>query len=743
MALSRKLGLFFAFLLILCCCGIIAEDPNPDDDAVLHASFSYAPGSPALGQAVLFMDASTGSPTSWQWSFGDETSSTAQNPTHVFTTVGSKTVTLTVRNQSGSDSESRTVTVSALVAAFTYKPALPSPGRAVQFTDTSSGTPTSWQWDFGDGATSAVQNPSHTYMTERSYPVRLIVRNASGSATADRTLSVTTADVVPADRLMDWSYAGVPSGIPYRTTIYRTLTPSNTLSEINAAIAACPANQVVYLAPGTYNLGQIMFGSKAGVTLRGAGPGRTIINTTAPSAISGTDLNFREADGLPLIGDGGLTGGSTHITLASSPAVGFRIGNLIQITQDDHPDSLGLPGIGVYHRTGLSAVWGMSPTRNLRFTSRITAISGTTMTLATPLPYSYSPALNPKAYPLRSGPGASQCGVESLSIRGNGHTDRAIDFAGADRCWFKDLEISNVVGSIGIIYLRHSSQCEIRRCYVHDAAGFPNQSDGYAFFLYYGCSYVLAIDNIARRVGAGVVINGSSGSAVLYNYTEDVRRAGHSWLDQGFFINHGPHAIMNLVEGNILQRIQNDGYHGSTSHSLLYRNNVHGVRTGTAEPRRLIDLCRGSYYHTVIGNVIGDPSWTPAEYEYSLGDTTISCVYILGFPGMDSSSMGAFASVPWDNWTKSTNAPDADVAVTLIRHGNYDYHNEDVVWDEDIVSRTLPASLFYASKPDFFGALSWPPIGPDVDGLVTDIPATARWDAFIASGNLDDLFRDR
>jgi hypothetical protein len=50
--------------------------------------------------------------------------------------------------------------------------------------------------------------------------------------------------------------------------------------------------------------------------------------------------------------------------------------------------------------------------------------------------------------------------------------------------------------------------------------------------------------------------------------------------------------------------------------------------------------------------------------------------------------------------------------------------------------------MFYSSKPAYFGSLQWPPIGPDVAGLVTDSPARARWNAYSTSGNLDILFVD-
>ena len=86
--------------------------------------------------------------------------------------------------------------------------------------------------------------------------------------------------------------------------------------------------------------------------------------------------------------------------------------------------------------------------------------------------------------------------------------------------------------------------------------------------------------------------------------------------------------------------------------------------------------------------------------------------------------------------------PDPAVASTLLRHANYDYFHKDVVWDSTIASRAIPDSLYYSSKPAFFGSLQWPPIGPDVSGLVTNIRAKARWNAYLTSGNLADLFEE-
>ncbi|RKY56314.1 MAG: hypothetical protein DRP89_01620, partial [Candidatus Neomarinimicrobiota bacterium] len=66
-------------------------------------------------------------------------------------------------------------TVPTISAGFTASPLSGTTPLEVQFTDLSTGNPTSWAWDFGDGSTSTVQNPSHTYESVGSYTVMLTV----------------------------------------------------------------------------------------------------------------------------------------------------------------------------------------------------------------------------------------------------------------------------------------------------------------------------------------------------------------------------------------------------------------------------------------------------------------------------------------------------------------------------------------------------------------------------------------
>src|SRR6476646_9276989 len=77
------------------------------------------------------------------------------------------------------------VTASAQVpvANFSAIPLSSCSPMVAQFTDLSTGSPTSWSWNLGNGTTSTLQNPSTTYTTAGSYTVTLTVSNANGTDT--------------------------------------------------------------------------------------------------------------------------------------------------------------------------------------------------------------------------------------------------------------------------------------------------------------------------------------------------------------------------------------------------------------------------------------------------------------------------------------------------------------------------------------------------------------------------------
>ncbi len=79
-------------------------------------------------------------------------------------------------------------------AAFSGSPTSGDYDLTVDFTDESTGGPTSWDWTFGDGGTSTAQNPSHTYTVAGSYTVSLTVANVDGSDTLTRNGYITVTE---------------------------------------------------------------------------------------------------------------------------------------------------------------------------------------------------------------------------------------------------------------------------------------------------------------------------------------------------------------------------------------------------------------------------------------------------------------------------------------------------------------------------------------------------------------------
>lgn len=75
-------------------------------------------------------------------------------------------------------------------ASFSVSPESPRAGEIATFTDQSGNGPAAWSWDFGDGSSSALQNPTHAYAEAGTYTVRLTVSNGHGSGTATRSLTV-------------------------------------------------------------------------------------------------------------------------------------------------------------------------------------------------------------------------------------------------------------------------------------------------------------------------------------------------------------------------------------------------------------------------------------------------------------------------------------------------------------------------------------------------------------------------
>ena len=168
----------------------ITPEPTPSPTASVPPPIAGFTSNTTTGKAPLtvrFTDTSTGDPTGWNWSFGDGNTSDERNPAHTYTVPGSYPVRLRTTNSGGTNNETKVnyITVNPAytqpAASFSADPPTFAQPFTVQFHDRSTGLPTSWSWNFGDGGTSGEQNPVHTYPGNGTFIVTLEVSNPAGS----------------------------------------------------------------------------------------------------------------------------------------------------------------------------------------------------------------------------------------------------------------------------------------------------------------------------------------------------------------------------------------------------------------------------------------------------------------------------------------------------------------------------------------------------------------------------------
>jgi formylglycine-generating enzyme required for sulfatase activity len=145
-----------------------ADAPTTPTSSTVVAAFSFTPAAPTSSQTVAFTDASTGSPTSWAWSFGDGSSSTVQNPTHVYASAGSFTVQLTVTKAAVSASLLDTITVGTSAGTTTSGQLVLIPSGSFEMGD---------HFNFVDPDHPSDEIPLHTISISAFYMSTTLVTN--------------------------------------------------------------------------------------------------------------------------------------------------------------------------------------------------------------------------------------------------------------------------------------------------------------------------------------------------------------------------------------------------------------------------------------------------------------------------------------------------------------------------------------------------------------------------------------
>ncbi|WP_292469391.1 PKD domain-containing protein [Methanolobus sp.] len=282
---------------------------------------------------VNFTDSSTNSPTSWFWDFGDGTNSTSQNPIHEYSSAGTYNVSLNASNVGGSNVSTQLsyITVSGMpVANFTSNVTSGAIPLSVNFTDSSTNSPTSWFWDFGDGTNSTDQSPTYTYSSAGTYNVSLNASNAGGSNVSTQLSYITVTDVPVANFT-----ASTESGYSPLSVVFTDNSSNSPTSwfwdfgDGENSTSQSPTHS--FSAIGTYNV-NLNASNLAGSNVSS---NMTITVTTAPSSGSSGSSGSSSSGG----GGGGSTGEAYENIVTKAVETAFVNKNSHVIYEFDVQDS--------------------------------------------------------------------------------------------------------------------------------------------------------------------------------------------------------------------------------------------------------------------------------------------------------------------------------------------------------------------------------------------------------------------
>jgi Pectate lyase superfamily protein len=545
----------------------------------------------------------------------------------------------------------------------------------------------------------------------------------------------TLSPIIPDERIIPWD-PGVRGGVPDRQTIYTTISAGATAATINAAIAACPSNQVVLLSEGVYAITAKILIAKSGVTLRGAGMGLTILSN-APGFPDNQIIHFNNNydynwDAGPIRDILNTVKGSSYIT--SSLAHGYSEGEYVGIDQVTNNSTLkplrNRGTLGDCNYCGRPETVGNRPNGQL---GKVTNVVSTTVFQIDPAPYAiYSNA--PQAFKI-SGL-VYRSGVEDLTIANSSTSiNYNTQWEGAIECWVVRCHIRGIHKRAYWVYGALWPTIEGNRI----TGGVPVGNDSSAQYtseLAYGgflgphCTAGLVTANWIEKVTMAISFEGAaSGNVFSYNYTTNIWWNSETDPPRRFgVLMHGPHPTLNLIEGNWLAgRTRADEYFGTSDSFVNLRNRVLQVDRGSPSSQTwTYDIERGNRNWVFLGEVAGGaPGVNENNYEFIFGesapyDDNNATIWKLGYNSLGSGST-SYDNYVWTNtirwgcWTYRTN--------DSVSGSGQVWHTNDVL---DVAYTTITNSFYTTTAPTNFGILSFPPYEPNraiTLNTATNIPA--------------------
>jgi hypothetical protein len=525
-------------------------------------------------------------------------------------------------------------------------------------------------------------------------------------------------------------------GLPVRTTVCRTTTTSDA-SKLQSILDNCESGTVVELSSGTYTVPATIY-IPSGVVLRGQGSTGTNATTIVlSSGASGPVLAIGPKD----LFDQACYNNSNYTNAVSSlTADAKKEQNLVSITAKDttfaagdfalldQADDTSLISVG-----DSNGAFTRKAGRTLSERVEIVAVDTTNgiLTLASPLHWTFKKSL--QAQITKANYAVSKwVGIEHIWIQGGkglgeylGRKAGGIDISNAAYCWVKDVQTDGTLTGMHVA-LTATHRCVVRDSHFHNSAQYGFGQDNYGIVIRCGATDNLVENNIARYMNKPIVFNNSGGGNVVgYNYADNSwsidSSSGDQFQESSIDI-HSAFPHMELIEGNYAAHISASITHGNAGYLTYFRNYVSSQQAPDPIVWSLPSLPqtgnvaafqfdKGDSHMTVIGNVLGSTTNASLKVPTSLGTANVSKVY-MSYNDISSPSIFSLG-------------PQSDISVTTLRwHGNFDTVNGTTMWNSSISIKTLPASLYYKSKPAWWpAAMSWPWVGPDISPMVSTLQA--------------------
>jgi len=159
------------------------------------AEFKAHPQRVEIGEDVLFTPVSDAGADTYEWHFGDGSTSSLKQPTHAYAETGTYDVTLRIGGPGGEDRRECVGCVQVLEkvplkAAFDWAPSKAYAGEAIRFIDESEGSPESIEWDFPGIGTRTEAGPQVVFPAPESVTVTLTVRRATESDHISKKITI-------------------------------------------------------------------------------------------------------------------------------------------------------------------------------------------------------------------------------------------------------------------------------------------------------------------------------------------------------------------------------------------------------------------------------------------------------------------------------------------------------------------------------------------------------------------------